>query len=280
MLVMFSVALGLTVNDFRYVKTQPGAYFGGVVAQILGLPLLTLVLINLMTPPPSIALGMIVVACCPGGAVSNLFTYLARGAVAYSVALTATSSVLAALVTPVSILFWSTRYEPTADLLQSIDVNPVVFILQTTLLLALPLLLGMIVAARTPGIAVRIRRHTALCGSLILAGVIAYGSYTFFPILSSALPQLLSVAAIHNGAAFLLGLTTAYLLRTDRPTRRALTVEVGIQNSGLALVILLGQLEGMGGAAAIAAVWGVWHIVGGSFIVTIWRISDRRRVMQ
>lgn len=280
MLVMFSVALGLTVSDFRYIKTNPAAYFGGVIAQILGLPLLTYLLINLIAPPPSIALGMIVVACCPGGAVSNLFTYLARGAVAYSVALTATSSVLAALITPASILFWSTRYLPTANLLQSIDVNPAIFILQTTLLLAVPLVLGMIVAARAPTFAERIRRRTALCGTLILAGVIIYGSFAFFPILSSALPLLLSIAVLHNSSAFALGFATACLLRTDGPTRRALTVEVGIQNSGLAIVILLGQLDGLGGAAAIAAVWGVWHIAGGGIIVTIWRFLDRRSAIQ
>ena len=106
MLVMFSVALGLRVDDFRFLIKQPLIFLGGVAAQVLVLPLVTYLLVIFLAPAPSIALGMIVVACCPGGAVSNLMTYLSRGNVAVSVALTATSSMLAAILTPASILFW------------------------------------------------------------------------------------------------------------------------------------------------------------------------------
>ncbi len=138
MLVMFGVALGLRVRDFRFLAKKPLLFAGGVFTQVLVLPLATFLLIHALSPPPSIALGMIVVACCPGGAVSNLLTYLSRGDVAVSVALTATSSMLAALLTPVSTLFWSGAYGPTADLLKSLDVNPMLFVIQTTLLLAVP----------------------------------------------------------------------------------------------------------------------------------------------
>ena len=100
MLVMFSVALGLSAEDFYLLRDKPVLFVGGVATQIIGLPLLTFLIISVIELPASIALGMIVVACCPGGAVSNLFTFLARGNVAYSVSLTATSSVLAALLTP------------------------------------------------------------------------------------------------------------------------------------------------------------------------------------
>ena len=158
MLVMFSVALGLSVNDFHFIRTKPVTYLGGVLTQVIGLPLLTLALLALLKPPASIALGMIVVACCPGGAVSNLLTYLSKGAVAYSVALTATSSILAAIVTPVSILFWSNLYPPTAELLQTIDVSPALFLIQTMVLLGVPLMAGMIVAARAPDVAERLRK--------------------------------------------------------------------------------------------------------------------------
>ena len=95
MLVMFSVALGLRVDDFRFLFERPLLFFGGLVSQVLLLPLVTYILILIMQPAPSIALGMIVVACCPGGAVSNLLTYLSRGSLAVSVALTASSSMLA-----------------------------------------------------------------------------------------------------------------------------------------------------------------------------------------
>jgi BASS family bile acid:Na+ symporter len=276
MLVMFSVALGLSVKDFHFIRTEPVTYFGGVLTQVVGLPLLTLALLALLKPPPSIALGMIVVACCPGGAVSNLLTYLSKGAVAYSVALTATSSILAAIVTPASILFWSNLYPPTADLLRTIDVSPALFLVQTMVLLGVPLIAGMIVAARAPDVAERLRKRTALLGTLLLGGAILYGGYLFFPILYPALALLIGIAALHNGVAFLLGIAAGIVLRADGPTKRALTFEVGIQNAGLAIVILIAQLEGLGGAAAIAAVWGVWHLVAGGLIVLILNTLDRR----
>ena len=161
MVVMFSVALGLRGRDFQLLGDRPALFLGGVATQILGLPLLTFLLINVIELPASIALGMIVVACCPGGAVSNLLTYLARGNVAYSVSLTATSSVLAALLTPAWILFWSHLYEPTSVLLNSINVRPAIFLIQTTALLVVPLILGMSLAARMPDFAEKfgVRQH-------------------------------------------------------------------------------------------------------------------------
>ncbi|MDJ0938450.1 MAG: bile acid:sodium symporter [Woeseiaceae bacterium] len=277
MLVMFSVALGLKVDDFGLLGERPLVFAAGVVAQVVGLPLMTFCVLQFVEVPASIALGMLVVACCPGGAVSNLLTYLARGNVAYSVSLTATSSILAAVLTPASILFWSNLHAPTAALLASIDVSPVVFLAQTTVLLALPLVAGMIVAARAPDVAAGIRRRTALVGALVLGGVVVYGIAYFYPVLWPALPLLGTVTVLHNASAFLLGGVVGALTRAEGGIRRALTFEVGIQNSGLALVILVGQLKGLGGAAAIAAVWGVWHLVAGSIIVAVFRAIDRVR---
>ncbi len=276
MLVMFSVALGLSASDFYILRDKPILFVGGVATQIIGLPLLTFVIISVIELPASIALGMIVVACCPGGAVSNLFTFLARGNVAYSVSLTATSSVLAALLTPASILFWSNLHGPTSKLLKTIEVSPVLFLVQTTVMLIVPLVFGMLFAARVPAIAEKIRRRTALLGTSVLGAVVIYGSIYFYPVLFPALPLLGTVAVAHNAAAFLLGAAVAYMLRATKADGRALTFEVGIQNSGLAIVIIVGQLKGLGGAAAIAAVWGVWHLIAGGFIVTVLRYFDRK----
>ncbi len=275
MLVMLSVALSLRVSDFAFIARKPLLFVGGIATQLVGLPLATYVLIITLEPPASIALGMIVVACCPGGASSNLLTYLARGDVAYSVSLTATSSILAAILTPASILFWSHAYAPTASLLQSLSVSPATFLVQTSILLALPLLVGMIVGAHAPDVASRIRKTAAIAGSLALGGVIVYGTIQFYPVLINALPLLGTIAVLHNAIAFMLGALAATLLRASSTVRRALTFEIGIQNSGLALVILLGQLRGLGGAAAIAAVWGVWHLIAGGLVVVFFRRSDR-----
>ena len=271
MLVMFSVALGLRIDDFSFLRTRPMLFAGGVVSQVVLLPLGTFLLILVIEPAASIALGMIVVACCPGGAVSNLLTYLSRGNVAASVALTATSSLLAAILTPTSILLWSHAYTPTADLLQTLDVSPMIFLAQTTFLLAVPLILGMVVAAKAPDVAARMKKRTTVLGVSVLVGVIIYGIVYFFPVLWPAVPLLGSVVVIHNAVAFGIGALAGRVLSRQSPTRRALTFEIGIQNSGLALVILLSQLKGLGGAAAIAAVWGVWHLVAGGLLALFFR---------
>jgi BASS family bile acid:Na+ symporter len=277
MLVMFSVALGLRVDDFRFLFDKTLLFFGGVLAQVILLPLVTWLLIVMLAPPASVALGMIVVACCPGGAVSNLMTYLARGNVAVSVALTATSSLLAAILTPASILFWSHSYEPTSRLLKTLDVSPLIFLAQTTFLLALPLLMGMIVAAKAPDVAARIKRRATLFGTAALAGVVIYGIVYFSDILFSVLSVIGLVVLLHNALAFATGAASGLLLGDTAATRRALTFEIGIQNSGLALVILLSQLNGLGGAAAVAVFWGVWHLIAGSLIVGLFRIWDHKR---
>jgi len=275
MLVMFSVALGLRVDDFGFLRDKPLLFIGGVVTQVVILPLVTFLLILAIRPAASIALGMLVVACCPGGAVSNLLTYLSRGNVATSVALTATSSLLAALLTPTSILFWSQAYAPTADLLRSLNVSPMLFVVQTTTLLAVPLVLGMFVAARAPDVAARIRKRTTVLGVSVLVGVIMYGIAYFYDALVPALPLIGAIVVVHNALAFMTGAAAGMLLSGIRATRRALTFEIGIQNSGLALVILLSQLRGLGGAAAIAAVWGVWHLIAGGSIAALYWFVDR-----
>jgi BASS family bile acid:Na+ symporter len=273
-LVMFSVALGLRVEDFYFLRDKPLLFAGGVISQVVILPLVTFLFILVLRPAGSIALGMIVVACCPGGAVSNLLTYLSRGNVAASVAFTATSSLLAAILTPTSILFWSQAYKPTARLLQTLDVNPLLFVAQTTFLLAVPLVLGMVVAAKAPDVAARIKQRTTVLGVSVLVGVILYGIVYFFPVLFPALPLLGGIVVLHNALAFATGALAGKALSRVSATRRALTFEIGIQNSGLALVILLSQLKGLGGAAAVAAVWGVWHLIAGGLLAVFFKQVD------
>jgi BASS family bile acid:Na+ symporter len=276
-LLMTSIALGLRIEDFTALSRQPRWFAAGLLAQVVGLPFVTWLVLRVIDIAPSLALGMLVVACCPGGAISNFLTWLARGNVAYSVSLTAASSALAAVLTPASILFWTHINPPTAALLDSIHVSPLRFLGQTLLLLLLPLVAGMLLSVRAPGLARRARPWAARAGTLLLLAVIAWGGWQFLPRLLPALPLLAAVAIGHNALAFTLGALTGRLLDAPRDVRRALVFELGIQNSGLALVILLGQLQGLGGATAIAALWGVWHIVAGGFIVACMRTFDRWR---
>jgi BASS family bile acid:Na+ symporter len=144
-------------------------------------------------------------------------------------------------------------------------------------LLAVPLAAGMIVAAKAPVAASRIKKKTTLTGATVLAATIIYGVIYFYPVLWPAVGLLAGITIIHNSAAFLTGAAAGWLLSRESAVRRALTFEVGIQNSGLALVILLSQLKGVGGAAAIAAVWGIWHIIAGGALAFIYKLVDSKQ---
>lgn len=268
--IMFSVALGLSVEQLRAVARQPAAVLGGLGLQVLVLPALTFVAAWLLAPTPSIALGMMVVAACPGGSVSNLFTLTARGDTALSVSLTALSSVVAAVSTPLNIVVWASLDPRTAVLLREVGLDRTAFLVQTGLILAVPLGAGMLLAARAPGLARTLRKpcHRVAFAALLLfaAGAVA----TNRGHLASFGAVLMPVVIAHNALALLLGYAGARLLRLPPAGRRSMAFEIGIQNSGLGLVILLGQFRGLGGAALVTAAWGVWHLISGSLLATLW----------
>jgi BASS family bile acid:Na+ symporter len=273
-IIMMSVALNLHLKDFDIIKRQPVQFLGAALTQVLGLPALTLALIHLIDPIPSIALGMIVVACCPGGNVSNFLTHLAKGDTAFSVSLTATSSLAAALLTPISILFWTSLYAPADALVDAIEVSPVPFVVQTTLILAIPLVIGMLLAHRFPVTSARVRPGFTLAALAILIFLVFGGLASNWALFTATAVSVLTIAIAHNALGFLLGAGVARVLRMGPRQRRSVTFEVGIQNTGLALVILLGQFEGLGGAASITALWSVWHLFAGGMLVTAFRVYD------
>jgi len=276
-LMMYAVALGLKPANFAFFKTDPKHYLAGVFAQIVGLPLLTLGLVYLMNPIPSLALGMILVACCPGGNISNILTLFGRGNTALSVSMTATSSLAAAFITPVSILFWLSLYPPTRELLTTINFDVVAFLLQTLFILALPIVLGMATARKTPNLAKRLQKPLAITAVSIMMLMIVIGFYKYRDLIPLAATLVVPLVVIHNAGALLLGYLSGLLTRADVPTRRAMTFEVGIQNSALGFVILVTQLNGLGGAAVLVGMWGLWHLVGGWAIVGAFRFADRRK---
>jgi BASS family bile acid:Na+ symporter len=276
-IMMLSISLNLHIEDFKRLLGDPWRFLGAASAQAIALPVATLILISTINPPPSVALGMIVVACCPGGTVSNFFTYMARGDVALSVSLTATSSLLAALVTPVSILFWSSLYQPTADLLTAIEVNPLSFVVQTTIILAVPIVIGMSVVRYYPDIAKRVRPYLlglGVAGLIVMAGG---GLASNWEWLSGVALAVFWIAVVHNLVAFVVGIGTGYALQYEDQKRRTMIIEIGIQNTGLALVILLSELNGLGGAAVIVGIWSIWHLFAGAVLAGAFRLYDRKR---
>lgn len=276
-LMMFAVALGLKPEHFSFFKTDPKHYLAGVFAQIIGLPLLTLGLVYLLNPLPSLALGMILVACCPGGNISNIMSMFGRANTALSVSMTATSSLAAAFITPISILFWLSLYPPTRELLSTINFDGTAFLLQTLFILALPIVLGMLVAQKIPLLAKKIRKPLAISAVSVLMVIIIIGFYKYRELIPLTIAVVIPLVVIHNASALALGYLSGMLTRADVPTRRALTFEVGIQNSALGFVILVTQLDGLGGAAVLTGVWGLWHLVGGWTMVGVFRNADKRK---
>ncbi|NNE58776.1 MAG: bile acid:sodium symporter family protein [Hellea sp.] len=275
-IMMLAVALSLKPENFKDIAKFPKPYFAGAVAQLLGLPLLTYLVCFVLNPHPTLALGMIIVACCPGGTVSNLICMMGRGNVALSVSLTATSSLFAALLTPVTILFWTSMYGPTAELLETVDFDVLDFLRKTFVLLAIPIFIGMAVRHYSPKNAERALKPLSIIGFLLLLLVIVAGLQKYLIKFLELGIWVIGLALLHNALAFLLGYLTGVAVGADRASKRSLTIEIGIQNSGLALVILLTALAGFGGAAAIMGIWGVWHVVAGLILVGIFRLQDKR----
>jgi BASS family bile acid:Na+ symporter len=276
-LIMFGVALDLRLSDFTAVLRKPFAPVLGMLAQVLLLPAASWALTMLLKPHASIALGMIIVGSCPGGNLSNLITHLGRGNTALSVCVTGLSSVLAVISTPLNILFWASLNPDTAALLRQVNIEAVPFLLSTAAVLGLPMTAGMLLVHYAPKLADKLRKPFQAGSFLFLilfvvAAAIANGKY-FLGFIGIILP----LVAVHNALALGVGWGVAKLGSLNIPDTRAITIEVGMQNSGLGLALILNHFDAIGGAALIAAGWGVWHIVSGWTLATIWRRQDRRR---
>lgn len=273
--MIFSVALTLKPDDFVFLAKRPKMFLGGVVAQIFGLPVMTLGLAHLLAPTPSVAFGMIVVACCPGGNVSNLMVLMSRGNAAYSVSLTAASNALAFLITPFAILGWASLYPPTAQLIRAIEFETLPFILQTAMALGVPLAIGMVLSTFQPRVAKRIQPVFYVMAIAILVLLVAIGVVSNWELILASGDIIAPVAILHNACAFALGALSGFALRLESKSRRALTFEIGIQNAGLGLVILLTQFPTLGGAAAVTGFWSIWHLFAGIGLAVAFRLWDR-----
>jgi BASS family bile acid:Na+ symporter len=273
-LMMFSVGLGLSLDDFRRVLRRPGVILFGTALQVIVLPALTFLLTFAIAPTPSIALGMMVIAACPGGNASNVLTQAARGDAALSVSLTALSSALAVLTTPFNIVFWAGLHPRTSHLLSTIGLDRAAFLSETALTLGLPLATGLFLAERAHGFATRIRRPLHVFALIALGGFIVGALITNGSPLATAGSFIFPVLVIQDAMALTLGYGAARFVGLAEPARRAFTFETGIRNSGLGLVILLGHFKGLGGAALITAGWGVWHLISGSTLAAWWSRRD------
>jgi len=262
-LMMFGVALELKLEDFKRIAVAPKAPCIGLAAQFILLPAFTFLLTLILKPPPSIALGMMLVAACPGGNLSNIVTYLAKGNCAVSVSMTAVSTAAAIVMTPFNLAFWGSLNPDTALILKKVSLSPVDVFVNIFIILGIPLILGLFLARTFPFLVDKLRKPFKIFSLVFFIAIVAgalganwrhflnYVGLVFFGVL------------VHNALALNLGYWSGRLVGLSEPDRRAVSIEVGIQNSGLGLVLVFNFFGGLGGMAIITAWWGIWHIIAG-----------------
>ena len=289
--VMFGVALGIKPATFVDIVKNPKSIIAGIACQLVLMPALTLVLIMVMGPfiSPMIALGMILVAACPGGNISNFITSLSRGNSELSVSLTAFNTAACVFTTPLNFAFWGKLYLNFAGnhgiaSLPELEI-PLGEIFQSIfIIMGIPLILGMLCGHYLPKVTKLLKKplqYLSVAVFIAMVVIIFKGNWEVFKV---CIRYIILVVIIHNLLALGIGFGTSTVLKLPYKDRRTLTIETGIQNSGLGLVLLLnpnifpheGFWANNGGMLVITAWWGVWHIVSGLTVAMLWRIRGRK----
>jgi BASS family bile acid:Na+ symporter len=270
--IMFGVALGLDRKQFTEIANNPKSIVVGFLSQFILLPALTFLLILIAKPLPGLALGMILVAACPGGNVSNFFSQQAGGNVALSVSLTAVATIGAVFLTPINFEFWSNLYmENGMD--KTIKLEFWKLFKTVLLLLALPLAAGIWFSSHFKKMTKIISKPIRIISLIILMAFIVIAFSKNLDIFTKNYQYIIYIVFIHNAIALGTGYFFAKANKLSMQDRKAISIETGIQNSGLALVIIFTLFDGNGGMALMAAWWGIWHIISGFIISTIYSKS-------
>lgn len=268
--VMFGIALEISVADFKQLVKKPKPILVGIFSQFLMLPAITFLLILFVKPAPSIALGMVMVAACPGGNISNFISHLAKGNTALSVSLTAIATLLAIVMTPFNLNFWGSMYEPTANILSEVAISPLDMIQLVALLLGLPLFLGMWVNHQTPKLAKQLARILKIGSLLFFIILVFIALNNNREIFMEYISYVFWIVVLHNLVAFSTGFSLGKLFKLTNNDIKSITIETGIQNSGLGLLLIFTFFDGLGGMALLTAFWAVWHIVSGLVLAALW----------
>ena len=227
-IIMFGVALNLKKEDFVRIVTQPKSAITGLISQFLLLPALTLGLVWVMEPCPSIALGMFLVASCPGGNLSNFISLMAKGNVALSVSLSAASTMLSIVMTPFNFTFWASLYPPAAAEMQRIAMDPVSILLTILLILGLPLILGMFFSNRFPKITAKINKPIRILSLVFFAGYIVAALVANSEAFMLYVSSVIFLVFLHNAVALAGGYAFASIVGLGIKERRTISIETGI----------------------------------------------------
>jgi BASS family bile acid:Na+ symporter len=269
-LMMLGMAMDLDVEDFRRLLRMPKPPAIGLISQFVLLPAFTFLLTLIIRPQPSIALGMILVASCPGGNLSNVMTYLAKGNTPLSVGMTAISTAAAIVMTPINLALWGSLNPDTEPILRQVSLSPLDLFVTIFVILGIPLVLGMAIARRYPTVAERVRGPFKVFSVAVFMGFVLVALANNWEAFVGYVGFVVLAVLVHNALAFVIGNSAARLARLDPRDRRAVTIEVGLQNSALALILTFNFFDGLGGMAVIAAWWGIWHIIAGLVLAGVW----------
>lgn len=269
-LMMFGVALDMKLDDFKRVIVSPKGPAIGLGAQFILLPAFTYLLTLVLPVTPSMALGMIMVAACPGGNLSNVMTYLAGGNTALSVSMTAVSTAAAVIMTPLNLSLWGGLNPKTAAILHQVSLNPLDVFQTIVLILGIPLALGLGVSRLWPKLVDKIRKPFKIASVLVFVAVVGGALAANWQNFVYAIGLVAFGVFVHNALALSSGFWTARLFRLPPRDCRAVSIEVGIQNSALALILIFDFFDGLGGMAIVAGWWGIWHIISGLSLSAFW----------
>jgi bile acid:Na+ symporter, BASS family len=273
--IMFGVALEIKVENFKNILNYPKSAILGFGSQFLILPALTFLLVILLNPPASIAMGMILISACPGGNISNFISSLAKANVALSVSLTAIATLSATLLTPLNFALWGGLYvkysEKALHLNIPIEIDFFQMAKTVFILLGIPLILGMWFGNRFPEFTKKYLGHIKV-GSIVLYLSFIFGAfYANLEFLAGYILPIGILVFFLNSQTLFTGYLVGTIARVPRADRRTLSIETGIQNSGLALILIFNPklFDANGGMAFMAAWWGIWQMVSGLLLAAI-----------
>lgn len=263
-IIMFGMGLTLSLQDFKGIIKAPKSVLIGVLAQYTIMPLLAYGLAHLFQLPPEVAVGVILVGCCPGGTASNVITYLARGNTALSVTITAVSTLLAPVLTPTLTLLLASQWLPVSAGDMFLSIVQIVLI---------PIVLGIVIRVL---LYKQVEKSVKVLPLVSVIGIVAAASAVVAVNTDNIVKTgllIFSVVILHNLLGLLLGFCLGKLLKLEYRDQKAISIEVGMQNSGLGSALALTHFAPI--AAVPSALFSVWHNISGPLLATWWGKKDR-----
>ncbi len=266
--IMFGMGLTLSPNDFKIVMSRPKDILIGCLAQFTIMPLLAWVLTLVFSLPKELALGVILVGCCPGGTASNVITYLAKGDLALSVGMTACSTLLAPIMTP--FLVWLMAGT-------MVETDTLGMLLSIVYVVIAPIIVGLLCQRFLPGLTKAVTPYLPAFSSLTIAFVVGIVvSHNAGRLMLGGLTVIL-VVMLHNLLGLLLGFTIGRMLRMEKSKCIAICIEVGMQNSGLASSLANMHFAAYPLATIPGAIFSVWHNISGALAAKAFQAKDKER---